>query len=146
MLLRKLQTSVRPRRERGFTLLELLVVLAILGLLAALVGPAVINQLGGAKTKTAGLQINDFDRALEMYKLGVGRYPSTAEGLGALKAKPGNVMGWSGPYMNDVPNDPWGNAYRYTFPAANGKFEVSSLGADGAPGGDGENTDISNIK
>ena len=130
-------------RQRGFTLLELLVVLAILALLATLVGPAVMNQFGGAKTKTAKLQIGEISRSLDTYKLDVGRYPSTAEGLNALVGKPGTANGWNGPYMKEMPADPWGNAYRYTFPAANGGFEVSSLGADNAPGGDGENADLS---
>src|SRR6056297_3103032 len=87
------------RRNRGFTLMELLVVLAILGLLISLVGPQVLNQLGGAKTKTALIQIRDLEQALEMYKLDVGRYPSTEQGLVALVQKPGGAAGWNGPYL-----------------------------------------------
>ena len=101
----------RTRKHTGgFTLMELLVVLAILGLLMSLVGPQVLNQLGGAKTKTAGIQIKDLEQALEMYKLDVGRFPSTSEGLEALVKKPGNATGWNGPYLkSDVPQDPWNN-------------------------------------
>lgn len=133
------------RRGRGFTLIELLVVLVILTLLAGLVGPRVMNQLGGAKSKTAALQIADLDKSLELFKLDVGRYPTTAEGLDALVNKPANAMGWNGPYLKGgVPTDPWGKPYAYTSPAANGGFEIVSLGADGAPGGTGENADIRN--
>jgi len=89
----------RRRRQRGFTLMELLVVLAILGLLVSLVGPQVLNQLGGAKSKTAKIQIRDLEQALEMYKLDVGRFPSTSEGLDALVSKPGTATGWTGPYL-----------------------------------------------
>ena len=134
------------RAQRGFTLLELMVVLAILALLGALVGPAVMEQLGGAKMKATNVQIKDIERALDMYKLGVGRYPTTAEGIGSLVNKPGNAMGWTGPYLKEMPKDGWGNDFHYTFPAANGSFEIKSLGADNAPGGDGDNADISNIK
>ena len=88
---------LQRRRQRGFTLMELLVVLAILGLLVSLVGPQVLNQLGGAKSKTAKIQIRDLEQALEMYKLDVGRFPSTSEGLDALVGKPGNATGWNGP-------------------------------------------------
>lgn len=149
------QFSVRRHRNapaaracaRGFTLIELLVVLAILTLLAGLVGPRVLNQLGGAKSKTAAVQIADLDKSLELFKLDVGRYPSTQEGLEALVKRPGNVNGWTGPYLKGgVPSDPWGNAYRYTSPGPNGGIEILSLGADGAPGGDGENADIRNTQ
>lgn len=131
------------RRARGFTLIELLVVLAILTLLAGLVGPRVLNQLGGAKSKTAGVQIADLDKSLELFKLDVGRYPSTEEGLEALVKRPGSVNGWNGPYLKGgVPSDPWSHPYRYA--NAGGAIEILSLGADGAPGGDGENADIRN--
>ena len=147
--------SIRARRacgissarksSRGFTLIELLVVLAILTLLAGLVGPRVLNQLGGAKSKTAGVQIADLDKSLELFKLDVGRYPTTEEGLNALVTKPGNVNGWTGPYLKGgVPTDPWGKPYKYANPGANGGLEIISLGADGAPGGDGENADVRN--
>ncbi|MDP5070930.1 MAG: type II secretion system major pseudopilin GspG, partial [Congregibacter sp.] len=92
--------------------MELLVVLAILGLLMSLVGPQVLNQLGGAKTKTALIQIRDLEQALEMYKLDVGRYPSSSEGLEALVSKPASAAGWNGPYLkSDVPLDPWKREY-----------------------------------
>jgi general secretion pathway protein G len=132
------------RRARGFTLIELLVVLAILTLLAGLVGPKVLNQLGGAKAKTAGIQFADIDKSLELFKLDVGRYPSTEEGLDALVKKPGSANGWNGPYLKGgVPSDPWGHPYRYA--SSGGSVEILSLGADGAPGGDGENADIRNM-
>ena len=129
----------------GFTLIELLVVLAILTMLAGLVGPRVLGLLGGAKSKTAGVQIADIEKALEIYKLDVGRFPSTEEGLDALAKKPGSANGWNGPYLKGgLPSDPWGNPYRYASPGANGGIDIISLGADGAPGGDGENADIRN--
>jgi len=132
------------RRASGFTLIELLVVLAILGMLAALVGPRVLNQLGGAKSKTAAVQIRDLEQALEMYKLDVGRFPGTDMGLEALVRAPGGVRGWNGPYLrgSEVPVDPWGNDYQYRQPGKQGAYDVVSLGADGAPGGTGENADV----
>ena len=136
--------GLKPRRQIGFTLIELLVVLAILTLLAGLVGPRVLSQLGGAKSKTAGVQIADLEKSLEIFKLDVGRFPSTEEGLNALVTKPDSAAGWNGPYLKGgLPNDPWGKPYKYTL-GANGAVEVLSLGADGAPGGDGENADIKN--
>ena len=133
------------RTTRGFTLIELLVVLAILTLLAGLVGPKVLNQLGGAKTKTAAVQIADLDKSLELFKLDVGRYPTTEEGLDALVKRPGSVNGWAGPYLKGgVPTDPWGRPYRYASPGPNGGIEILSLGADSAPGGEGENADVRN--
>lgn len=133
------------RRMRGFTLIELLVVMAILALLIGLVGPNVMKQFGGAKTKTAATQISEIDKALEIFRLDTGRYPTTAEGLQALVAQPGAITGWNGPYLKGgLPNDPWGNPYRYANPGPNGSFEVLSLGADNAPGGDGENADQRN--
>ncbi|GAA4418956.1 type II secretion system major pseudopilin GspG [Acidovorax lacteus] len=141
LLIAKPQPS--RRRARGFTLIELLVVLAILTLLAGLVGPRVLGQLGGAKSKTAAVQIADLEKSLELFKLDVGRFPSTEEGLQALVAKPGSANGWNGPYIKGgVPNDPWGKPYKYT--AQGGNVEILSLGADGASGGDGENADIRN--
>ena len=125
--------------------MELLVVLAILGLLMSLVGPQVLNQLGGAKTKTALIQIRDLEQALEMYKLDVGRYPSSAQGLGALVEKPGDTAGWNGPYLKgDVPLDPWKYEYHYKYPGERGELDIYSYGQNGAPGGDGEDTDVGN--
>lgn len=132
-------------RQRGFTLVELLVVLVILGLLAGLVGPAVLNQLGGAKSKTAKVQIADLEQAAELFKLDIGRFPSSTEGLEALVQNPGSASGWNGPYLKKgLPKDPWGNPYHYTFPGRNGQMDIVSYGADGVAGGDGENADISN--
>jgi general secretion pathway protein G len=141
-----LQTALPGnRRNKGFTLIELLVVLVILTLLAGLVGPRVMNLLGGAKSKTAALQIADLEKSLEIFKLDVGRFPTTEEGLNALSAKPATVNGWNGPYIKGtVPADPWGKPYGFTSPAAGGGFEIVTLGADGAAGGDGENADIRN--
>lgn len=135
------------RTKRGFTLIELLVVLAILGLLAGLVGPRVLAQLGGAKSKTAALQISDVDKSLELLKLDVGRFPTTEEGLAALVTRPASMAaGWSGPYLKGaLPVDPWGRAYQYKL-NADGSVDIASLGADGAPGGEGENADLHNTR
>ncbi|MFC7459703.1 type II secretion system major pseudopilin GspG [Hydrogenophaga defluvii] len=137
----KTRTSVS-----GFTLVELLVVLAILGLLAGLVGPRVLNQFGGSKVKVTKLQIEDFGQALDVFKLDTGRYPNQQEGLRAIVEKPANMPGWNGPYLkkNTLPQDPWGNEYQYVFPGKNGAYDIFSLGADNAPGGEGENADIGN--
>ncbi len=141
------KTFNRRRGQGGFTLMELLVVLAILGLLMALVGPNVLRQLGGAKTKTAGIQIKDLEQAAEMYKLDVGRYPSTQEGLEALVKKPSNATGWNGPYLkSDVPLDPWNREYNYKYPGEKGEIDIFTYGANGAPGGDGEDADVGNGK
>ena len=136
---------LKHRQYAGFTLVELLVVLAILGMLAALVGPQVLNQLGGAKSKSAGIQIRDFEQALELYKLDVGRFPRTEEGLEALVDKPSSATGWNGPYLkkSTIPDDPWGNAYQYRYPGKNGGVDIVSMGADGRPGGSGEDADVS---
>jgi general secretion pathway protein G len=131
--------------QSGFTLMELLVVLAILGLLMSLVGPRVLNQLGGAKTKTAAIQIRDLEQTLEMYKLDVGRFPTTNQGLGALVNKPAGVSGWNGPYLkSDVPLDPWKNEYNYKYPGEKGEVDIFSYGQNGSPGGEGEDSDVGN--
>ena len=141
-------SSQKRRRSRmssgGFTLIELLVVLAILTMLAGLVGPRVLGMLGGAKSKTASVQIADLDKSLELFKLDVGRYPTTEEGLDALVKRPASANLWSGPYIKEVPKDPWNNPYKYANPGAGGGVEILSLGADGIAGGDGENADIRN--
>lgn len=141
------QSMSRPSQSTGFTLVELLVVLAILTLLAGLVGPRVLGQLGGAKSKTASVQIADIEKSLELFKLDVGRFPTTDEGLNALISKPGSLPGWNGPYLKGgtVPADPWGKPYKYTNPGA-GTVELLSLGADGTPGGEGENADVKNSR
>ena len=132
------------RRSRGFTLIELLVVLVILGLLAGLVGPQVMKYLGGANTKTAKLQIEDFSTALDAFRLDMGRYPNSNEGLQALVTQPPGANRWNGPYLrkNLIPKDPWGNDYQYRAPGQHGAFDLYSLGADNAEGGEGENQDV----
>ncbi|PAT31798.1 type II secretion system protein GspG [Vandammella animalimorsus] len=132
--------------QRGFTLIEILVIVAILALLAGLVGPQVMNFFGGSQTKTAQIQINQFENTLEAFKLDTLRYPNSSEGLQALVTRPGNVSNWNGPYMKSIPADPWGNPYQYKFPGPNGGVQILSYGADGAPGGEGPNADISNAK
>jgi len=133
-----------PRVAGGFTLIELLVVLVILGLLAGLVGPQVMKYLGGAKSDTARLQIEDMGAALDLYRLEVGRYPTGQEGLQALVEQPPGVDRWNGPYLRKkkVPKDPWGREYQYEQPGEHGQYDLYSLGADGSPGGEGENADI----
>lgn len=137
--------SMKARqRVSGFTLVELLVVLAILGMLAALVGPQVLNQLGGAKSKSATIQIRDFEQALELYKLDVGRFPRSGEGLEALVRQPSGAKGWNGPYLkkDELPMDPWGNPYEYR--VSGSRIEIISYGADGRAGGSDEDADVSN--
>jgi general secretion pathway protein G len=134
----------QSQASRGFTLIELLVVLAIIGLLAGLVGPQVIKHLGESKTKTARLQIEELASALDMYRLDVGRYPATDEGLAALIEQPSNAKIWNGPYLRKkkIPTDPWNNPYHYTAPGEHGKFDLYTLGADNSEGGEGEDQDV----
>ncbi len=112
--------------------------------MAGLVGPQVLNQLGGAKSKTALVQVKDLEQGAELFKLDVGRYPNNQEGLNALIEKPATAPGWNGPYLKEhrIPLDPWGHPYHYQFPDSNGGLRIYSLGADNAEGGDGENADI----
>jgi general secretion pathway protein G len=142
-----LSNKVKNRRQSGFTLMELLVVLAILGLLMSLVGPRVLSQLGGAKSKTAAIQIKDLEQTLEMYMLDTGRFPSDEDGLDALVNKPGDAPGWNGPYLkSDVPLDPWKRPYNYKYPGDHGEVDIFSYGKNGSAGGDGEDADVGNWK
>ena len=136
--------SQHPRGTvRGFTLLELLVVLVVLGLLVSIVGPRYFNQLGKSEGKAAQAQIASIAKALDMYRIDMGRYPSTEQGLAALSAAPANEPRWHGPYLQKVvPNDPWGRPYTYKSPGDTGEFDLLSLGKDGAAGGTDENADI----
>ena len=149
MVLRRL--FIRGKRtpeasdEAGFTLLELLVVLVIIGLISGLVGPQVMSLLGKAKSDVAKVQMDNIAGSLNLFNLDIGRYPTNNEGLSALIKKPSNMPQWSGPYLtNDViPNDPWNRPYMYTQPGTNGKpYQLKSLGADGAIGGQAEDADI----
>ena len=144
MIYRTSRYGPSASRQSGFSLIELLVVLVILGLLAGLVGPRVMKYLGGAKTDSARLQIEDMGAALDLYRLEVGSYPTTEQGLEALVVEPEGVAGWNGPYLkkNFIPKDPWGNEYVYQFPGEHGEYDIVAFGADGQPGGEGESVDV----
>ncbi len=127
------------RSDKGFTLIELLIVMIILGLLAALVGPNLFQKVAGAKVKAAKTQIEMFGGALDSFRLDVGRYPSSDEGLAALRQRPGNAPMWDGPYLKkDVPPDPWGHPYVYRCPGEHGDYDLSSAGPDNQQGGEDE--------
>ncbi len=131
------------RRQYGFSLIELLIVMIIIGLLASLVGPRLFQHVGQSKQKTARAQIELLGTALDAYRLDLGKYPSTEQGLDALRRKPADADRWNGPYLpRDVPPDPWGNAYVYKSPGDHGDYDLSSLGADGRTGGEGEDADV----
>src|SRR6185369_6310117 len=135
------------RSNRGITLIELLVVMVIIAMFATLVGARLFKAVDKAKQSQAKTQIQEFEGTLDMYRLVVGRYPSTQEGLQALQVKPGGVENWDGPYLKkDIPLDPWNKPYVYRCPGQHGDFDLLSYGADGAEGGDGDNSDIKNWK
>ncbi|MGJ7917491.1 type II secretion system major pseudopilin GspG [Massilia sp. LXY-6] len=144
-LYRDAKRGASGARSGGFTLLELLVVIVIIGLLAAYVGPKYFSQLGKSEVTVARAQIEAFEKSLDTYRLDVGRYPSTEEGLNALMTAPPTAAGkWNGPYLKKgVPADPWGHPYQYRAPGTKSEYEIVSLGKDGQPGGTGEAADIS---
>ncbi len=133
-----------PRRlAHGFTLLELLVVMVIIGLLAAYVGPRFFSQIGKSEQKAAKAQLDAFEKALDQYRLDTGRYPTTDQGLAALMARPGNEARWNGPYLKKaVPPDPWGRPYLYKLPGEHGEYDLWSYGKDGQAGGTGDDEDV----
>ena len=135
---------MNKKYKAGFSLIELLVVLTIIGLLGAVVGPQVMKQLGGAKSKTARLQIEEYGGALDIFNLENGRYPTTQEGLAALLEAPAGMDSWNGPYLKkkQIPKDPWSFDYHYESPGQNGAYDLYSYGGDNAPGGSGEDADI----
>ena len=150
MVLRRLFTQRKRTPETsydaGFTLLELLVVLVIIGLISGLVGPQVMKLLGKAKSDVAKVQMDNIASSLNLFSLDIGRYPTNNEGLSILIKKPDNLPQWSGPYLNNdtIPSDPWNRPYVYIQPGTNGRpYQLKSLGADGTIGGQAEDADIS---
>jgi general secretion pathway protein G len=144
---RKARATLRGG-EAGFTLVEILVVITIIGLIMAIVGPRVLNYLGESKVKAAKIQIESFESALDLYYLDMGRYPVSGDGLVSLVQRPGNAQEWNGPYLKGgvVPNDPWGHPYVYRSPAERVPYEIVSFGADGQEGGTGTATDITSVQ
>lgn len=138
-----LEKGMMKKRAKGFTMMELLIVLVIVGLLAALVGPTLYQQIKPARQSAARAQIENFATALDSFYINVGRYPTTQEGLSVLRTKPEGEEKWKGPYLKkEVPSDPWGNPYMYQSPGRNGGYEIVSYGADGREGGEDDNADI----
>ncbi|MDE2332250.1 MAG: type II secretion system major pseudopilin GspG [Bradyrhizobium sp.] len=137
--------EIARQAEHGFTLVEMLVVIAIIGLIMGLIGPRVLNYLSESRVKAAKIQMQSFASALDLFNLDAGRYPSTAEGLTALVRPTPGVAAWNGPYLKggNVPNDPWNHPYIYRAPGEHGAFDIISLGSDGQEGGSGTAADIS---
>jgi general secretion pathway protein G len=130
-------------KSKGFTLLELLVVIVIIGLLAGYVAPRYFAQVGKSEVQVARAQLDALEKALDQYRLDMRHYPSAEQGLEALMSKPTTEANWGGPYLKkNVPNDPWGRPYVYRVPGSKGEFDLYSLGRDGKPGGTGEDADI----
>lgn len=136
--------TVKLKSQAGFSLIELLVVLTIIALLGAIVGPQIISNLGSAKSDTTKIQIEDYGAALDLFYLDNGRYPTSEEGLRALVSPPAGLGTWDGPYLkkNKIPADAWGNDYRYEAPGNHGAYDLYSYGADNTAGGEGENGDL----
>jgi len=131
------------RKIHGFTLMELLIVLVILGLLAAFVGPTLYQRIKPAKQTAARGQLENFMTALDSYFIDTGQYPTTQQGLSVLRTRPESAKNWNGPYLKKkIPTDPWSNPYHYRAPGRNGAYEIYSFGADGSEGGDDEASDI----
>lgn len=134
---------INEKNAQGFTLVELLIVMVILGLLVALVGPKMFGKIDTSKQKAAKAQITLFETAFDVYRLDVGSYPTTDMGLEAIRTQPDGIERWDGPYLpKEIPLDPWGNAYVYQSPSEHGDYEIISMGADGSIGGDEKNVDI----
>jgi general secretion pathway protein G len=142
----KPQTKRLSNKQRGFTLIELMIVLVILGLIMGIVGPQAMKYLGKGKVQSTKVQIENLSAALDMYRLEVGSYPTSADGLKALVTQPSNARGWNGPYLKkgEVPKDGWNNEYQYKRPGSNNHpYDLSSFGGDGVAGGEGEDADLS---
>ena len=143
LMQRRLHTT--PRAQRGFTLIELMVVLVIIGVLAALIVPNIMGRTDDARATAARTDVNNLMQALKLYKLDNLRFPTAEQGLPALQQKPSTnpaPPNWKGPYVEKMPNDPWGNAYQYLNPGVRGEVDVMSFGADGKQGGEGKDADI----
>jgi general secretion pathway protein G len=142
--LAKRRRATRLSAQRGFTLVELLVVITIIALIMGIVGPRVLNYLTESKAKAAKIQIESLSSALDLFFLDTGRYPQGSEGLAALVRRPGNIASWNGPYLKGgiVPADPWGNPYVYRSPGQHGTYDILSYGSDGTEGGTGAAQDI----
>jgi general secretion pathway protein G len=139
------QIAPQARAQRGFTLLELLVVMVIIGLLVGIVGPGILRNIGKSEVKATKAQIDSLGKALDQFRLDTGHYPTTEQGLNALVTKPANEAKWEGPYLvKAVPLDPWGHPYVYKNPGEHGDYDLLSYGKDGQPGGSGESADLTN--